>query len=124
VFYVRASETQALGGVPDLVYDGLRVGASARIPIVWRLALRVDLGGTWVASTGELGDVFLPRVSSFGLDGSLAAAVRIVAGLEARLGLDVRAYLHSANRAEGDRYEATGASDLYVTGTLGLAWRQ
>ncbi len=99
VFYVRASETQALGGVPDLVYDGLRVGASARFPIVWRLSLRVDLGGTWVASTGELGDVFLPRASSFGLDGGLAAAVRIVAGLEARLGLDVRARTSTAPTA-------------------------
>jgi hypothetical protein len=124
VFYVRASETQALGGVPDLVYDGLRFGASARIPIVWRLSLRVDLGGTWVFSSGELGDVFLPRVSSFGLDGGLAVALRVVAGLEARVGLDVRAYLHNANRAAGDRYEATGATDTYVTGTFGLAWRR
>ncbi len=123
VFYVRASETQALGGVPDLVYDGLRFGLSARFPVVWRLALRVDLGGTWVFSTGELGDAFLPHVSSFGVDGGLAAAVRLVAGLEARLGVDVRAYLHSANRAEGDRFDATGATDLYVTGTAGLAWR-
>lgn len=124
VFYVRASETQALGGVPDLVYDGVRFGASARFPIVWRLSLRVDLGGTLVVSSGELRDVFLTRASSFGLDGGLAAAVRIVSGLEARVGFDVRAYLHNANREAGDRYEATGASDTYVTGTFGLAWRQ
>jgi len=123
VFYVRASATQALGGVPDLVYDGLRFGLSARFPVVSRLALRIDFGGTWMLSTGELGEVFLPRVRSFGIDGSMALAVRIVAGLEARLGVDARAFFHDANRESTDRFQATGATDLYVFGTAGIAWR-
>lgn len=123
VFYVRASETQALGGVPDLVYDGLRGGVSARIPLVWRVSLRADFGFTWVFSTGELGDVFLPKVSSMAFDGSLAVALRIWRGLEGRIGFDVRDTLHDTHHAEGDRFAATAASDLYLTGTFGLAWR-
>ncbi len=123
VFYVRASETQALGGVPDLVYDGLRVGLSARIPVVWRLSLRIDGGITPVFATGELGDNFFPHASALGFDGSVALAVRIWRGLEARAGFDAKTYSVSANNEPGDRYVATGSSDLYLSGTFGLAWR-
>jgi hypothetical protein len=123
VFVVRASETQALGGVPDLIYDALRVGVSARFALFWRLSLRLDGGFGWVLSTGELQNTFLPYLSSLAFDGNVAIALRIVRGLEARVGFDLRAYLHSANREEGDRYAVTGASDLFYAGTFGLAWR-
>lgn len=123
VFFVRASETQALGGVPDLVYDGLRVGASVRFPIVWRLSLRLDAGFTYVGSTGELGDAFLPHATAYALDGAASLAVRLWRGLEARAGFDAKQYNVSANTEPGDRYVATGSSDLYLAGTVGVAWR-
>jgi hypothetical protein len=123
VFFVRASETQALGGVPDLVYDGLRVGASVRFPIVWRLSLRLDAGFTYVGSTGELGDAFLPHATAYALDGAASLAVRLWRGLEARVGFDAKQYNVSANTEPGDRYVATGSSDLYLAGTVGVAWR-
>lgn len=123
VFYVRASETQALGGVPDLVYDGLRVGLSARIPLVWRLSLRLEGAITAVLSTGELEASFLPHASALGFDGSAALALRIWRGLEARAGFEAKQYSISANTEDGDRYAVAGASDLYLTGTFGVAWR-
>jgi hypothetical protein len=123
VFYVRASETQALGGVPDLVYDGLRFGVSARIPLVWRLSLRLDGGITAVLSTGELEDSFLPHASTLGFDGGAALALRLWRGLELRAGFDAKQYAVSANTEPGDRYTVAGSTDLYLTGSLGLAWR-
>jgi hypothetical protein len=124
VFYIRASETQALRGVPDLEYNGVRVGFSARIQMVQRVALRLDLGLTYVPSTGELGDTIFPHVSTVGLDATVAVAFRIWKGLEARIGFDVQNYAHSANRQDGDRYVSTGANDRYLSGTLGIAWRE
>ncbi len=123
VFYVRASETQALGGVPDLVYDGLRFGLSARIPIVWRLSLRLDGAVTAVLSTGELEESFLPHASTIGFEGSAALALRLWRGLEARAGFEAKQYSVSANAEDGDRYAVAGASDLYLTGAFGIAWR-
>lgn len=123
VFFVRASATQALGGVPDLVYDGLRVGASVRFPLVWRLALRLDAGFTYVGATGELGDAFLPHATAYALDGAASLAVRLWRGLEARVGFDAKQYNVAANGEPGDRYGVSGSSDLYLAGTVGVAWR-
>ena len=44
-------------------------------------------------------------------------------GLEVRAGFDAKQYNVSANTEPGDRYVATGSSDLYLAGTVGVAWR-
>ena len=120
--------------VGPLLLQGCAELWAARGGRAWRPSTRVFAVATAVTCVAYALEKTIPAATEvyrlvwgglrWPLDGGLAAAVRIVGGLEARVGLDVRAYLHSANREAGDRYEATGASDTYVTGTFGLAWRQ
>lgn len=124
VFYVRAEDGRALRGVPDLVYDSARLGVSARVPVGERFSVRADAAYLFVVATGELGDAFFPRVTSGAVDASAAVAARISAGVEARLGLEIRYYFHTMNAESGDRYQVAGASDRYLFGTLGVAWRR
>ncbi len=124
VFYVRAEEGRALRGVADLVYDSARLGVSARVPVGERFSVRADAAYLFVVSTGELGEAFFPHATSGAVDASAAVAARVTAGVEARLGVEVRYYFHTMNAEPGDAYQVAGASDRYLFGTLGVAWRR
>ncbi len=111
-------------GVPGVAYQFLRIGVSARYDIAHRVGILVGLNYLLTLSAGEFsGREFFPHDAIHGLDGGLAVAVRVIAGLEFRVGFDARVFMHSLNAQATDPWNVQGATDLHYGLTIGAAYR-
>ena len=122
-FSVRGDGDAPVTGAPDLAYESLQLGVTSRWALSHRVAITVDAAYLAVLATGQLAELF-PHVSTSGLDLGAGVAVGVAAGFELRAGVDFRAYFHSFNPADGDRYPLTGATDQQFAGSLAVAYRR
>ncbi|MEI8256740.1 MAG: hypothetical protein WCJ30_13780, partial [Deltaproteobacteria bacterium] len=110
-------------GVPGVAYQFLRIGLSARYDIAHRVGILFGVNYLLTLAAGEFSRDFFPHDSVHGLDGSVAVAVRLVAGLELRVGFDARVFLHSLNPQASDPWNVQSATDLHYGVTGGVAYR-
>ena len=110
--------------VPGVDYRGLWFQAEARLaPIA---GLRVVLHGATAVlfDLGGIGsDLWFPRAKAGGIDAGILLGWETPAGVELRLGWDVRRYFYRFDPEVGDPFIAGGAVDQYFGYTLGLAYR-
>ena len=112
--------------VPDVVYVGARLGGALALPLTpalsltvsadYRLVTSLDGGGYPLTSAS-----YFPRAAAGpAFDGSVTLAFRITELLELQAGGDVRRYVMALGGRPGDRINASGATDLYLAGWVGL----
>lgn len=122
--FTPTTDSGAAPLLPDVSYKFLRFGASGRVPVSERFAVGAGLGYLAVTGTGELGSAaFFPRISGGGFDLGLFGSYAMTNRLDLRLGFDFRRYFFSMNPEVGDPLIAGGATDQYVSVTLGLGLR-
>jgi hypothetical protein len=116
--------------IPNTVYAGARLAASARFRIVSRVHLTVDAAYRLVTTLGDgvgqvKSDRYFPTASRpFGLDGSAVLGVGIGSMFEIRGGVDYRRYSYGALQGTtlgGAMIDASGAVDQYFAISLGVA---
>jgi hypothetical protein len=122
----RQSVTQAQPeGIPNVTYESVRLGLSARVQIIPRIAVRASGAFLVVASAGEIdSDRYFPRSFVGGVETTLGGAYELFRGFEVRLDLDWLRYFHSMNPVPGDRLVAGGAADDFYGATVSAAYRR
>jgi hypothetical protein len=111
--------------LPDTVYLGARAGAGLRMRLTDAFSLTVD--GDYRLVTSLSGGSF-PITSSLyfpqakagpAFDGAITVAFRLTPILEAQAGGDIRRYVIDTKES-GNRINASGATDQYLAGWVGV----
>ncbi|HEU4412918.1 MAG TPA: hypothetical protein VFS43_47190 [Polyangiaceae bacterium] len=113
--------TDPSGASPSFIYQSVRPGVGARVP-VGPVALLFEGGFHFVTAAGELNRRF-PNASVFGLDALLGVAVPITAALEGRFNLNYTRYRGNlkADLNSDTGYIAAGSVDQFFGAHLGVA---
>jgi hypothetical protein len=112
--------------VPDVVYVGARAGGALAVPLTPALSLTVSADYRLVTSLDGGGyplksPSYFPRATPGpAFDGAVTLAYRITELLELQAGGDVRRYVMALGGRPGDRINASGATDLYLAGWVGV----
>jgi len=117
---------------PDTIYRYLRPGIGLRLELPSNFALAATAGFRYTPDGGDqFGEAF-PHHTVYGLDASAYLGYRVIPSVEIRLGGDVRRYGFEMNSTPEDVQAvmaggtpikiATGGSDRYVLGTIGVAF--
>lgn len=110
--------------VPGVSYRLLKLQAEGRLALV--AGLRATVRAAWLQLL-ELGgiesELWFPRASGGGIEAEILLGYELDAGLEVRIGFDVRRYFFSMNPEVGDPFIAGGALDQYLGYTVGAAYR-
>ena len=112
--------------VPDVVYTGVRAGGALGIALMPELSLTVAADYRLVTDENGGGfpltsQAYFPRATQGpAFDGAVTLAFRITPWLEVQAGGDVRRYVMALGGRSGDRINASGATDLYLAGWIGL----
>lgn len=116
--------TSTLQGLPDVAYSGLKLGVGGELPMLDRKLLLS--GCLFLVPVFEAGEVispaYFPKGSAWAFGASLGAGYRVLSALEIRLAFQIERYSLSFDSQSADTYHASGASDLFVGGTLGLGY--
>ncbi|MBL8954519.1 MAG: hypothetical protein JNK82_27315 [Myxococcaceae bacterium] len=119
------TDGSTLDGLPAVAYAGIRPGLYGELPfsnsgfsIFGRFAVIVVLSSGQVISGAANG--FFPRGSNFGIEGLLGLGYQIVGPVALRLNFDFTRYGLSFRSESSDTYQAGGAVDMYLGGTLSL----
>jgi len=112
--------------VPDVVYTGVRAGGALAIPVMPALSVTVaadyrlvtDLNGGGFPLTSQ---AYFPRATPGpAFDGAVTLAFRIAPLLDLQAGGDIRRYVMALGGQPGNRINASGATDLYLAGWIGI----
>jgi len=120
------SRTRVNFSVPDVVYTGGRAGGALAVTLTPELSLTVSADYRLVTSLNGGGypiksQPYFPLANQGpAFDGAVTLAYRITPMLELQAGGDVRRYVMALGGAPGDRINASGATDLYLAGWIGL----
>ncbi len=114
-----------LEGLPQVAYTSLKVGVGAEAPLLDnKLLLFLNVSFLPTFAAGEIiSPTYFPEGKLWGLMGHLGASYQIIGGLEARLVFQFERYDLSFTFKDGDKYNAAGAADLMIGGTLGVGYR-
>jgi len=112
--------------LPDTTYFGGRAGAGLDVRLGESLSLLVDANYRLVTSLGA-GDygvksaLYFPNAKAgVAFDAGLMLALHLNRMFEVQLGGDIRRYAITTNATATDRVQATGATDMYLAGWIGL----
>ena len=112
--------------VPDVVYTGVRAGGALAVPLTSDLSLTVSADYRLVTNLNGGGfpltsQAYFPRATAGpAFDGAVTLAFRITPMLEVQAGGDIRRYVMALGGRSSDRVNASGATDLYLSGWVGL----
>ena len=113
-FNIEQTDGQVIAGVPDLAYNGLRVGIGAEYP-VWRLNLYGRASFLPLLSAGKIESAnFFPSGSLYGWEIEAGAGYPFLKHFEARASFEFTRYHYNFNTAPGDVFQASGAVSRYV----------
>lgn len=121
-----SSHTRLDFSVPDVVYTGARAGAALAVALTPELSLTVSADYRLVTSLNGGGypitsQPYFPRAAPGpAFDGAVTLAYRITPIFEVQAGGDVRRYVMALGGQPSDRINASGATDLYLAGWIGL----
>ncbi len=103
--------------VPNVSYEGPRLGLGLRVLEFWRITLDLGFGATWLLRTGELSAAgFYPAARGSAFDGNIGLAFRTWSFLDLRLGVDVT--VHAVELGGGAR-----VTDTYYGVSFGLVFK-
>jgi len=107
--------------VPEARTVALRIGADGRLFVAGRVSLLGGAGYLFALSRGQIYDRFRsPAVA--GVDGDLAASVRLTASLDLRIGVRYTRYFASFVPQVGDALVAGGALDQQFQAGVGVRY--
>jgi hypothetical protein len=110
-------------GVPDVSYGYIRLASEGTYYLLESLYFAAHAGVRIVLGAGEVaGADWFPRASAFGFDVGAGVGYQILKNFEVRLSGDLEHYSLSMNSEPGDARVAGGATDMYLSGTLSLAF--
>jgi len=121
-----SNHTRLNFSTPDVVYTGARAGGALAVPLTPALSLTVSADYRLVTSLDGGGypltsATYFPRATAGpAFDGAVTLAFRITPLLEVQAGGDIRRYVMALGGKQGDRIDASGATDLYLAGWVGL----
>jgi hypothetical protein len=111
-----------LTGLPDLSYNGLRLGAAAEYP-VWRLRLIGRATFLPALSAGQIvSSTYFPKGKLYGWELEGGAVYPFLPHWDARLMIGYTRYHYSFDTVPGDPYQATGAANRYVGARLMIGY--
>ena len=119
--YSISSSTGVKPNIPSVGYNALRPGLLLKLKIFGPVSLQLGAAYQALLQTGEIGAYF-PRARAGGLDAGGALTVGLMERLEVRLAGEYQRYWFSMNPEPGDTYVAGGALDIFVSGTLSVAF--
>jgi hypothetical protein len=111
--------------VAGVVYQQVRVGVGARVPLGTTTALIGGANYLHLLNMGPIKDDYFPNATGRGGEGfvGVASALSWVKGLEGRVTLDLRRYVFTMNPNQGDDRVVGGATDQYIGLNLGVGYR-
>lgn len=117
VLGVTGSEGVPRPRIPNVSLAGPRAGLALRLMEFWRLTFDVEVGGTLLLGTGELGTTrFFPGAKGNAFDLNVGLALRLFPFLDLRIGVDYA--IHSLTLASG-----VTATDAYYGVALGAVFK-
>ena len=122
-----SNHTRASFSAPDVMYTGARAGGALAVPVTPDLSLSVSADYRLVTSLDGGGypltsQLYFPRATAGpAFDGALTVAFGITPTLQVQAGGDVRRYVMALGGHQGDRINASGATDLYLAAWVALA---
>jgi hypothetical protein len=109
--------------VPSVTYSYVRPMLGTRIELGELFALSLQASYLAVFNEGDIKANYFPQAKASGFEGLVALALRLGGTWEVRLSGDYRMYSYTLNPATGAAYVASGATDAYLTGWLGVGCR-
>jgi hypothetical protein len=111
--------------VAGVLYEQVRVGGSARIPLSDKNAIIGGANYLHLLTMGAIKKDYFPKAKGRGGEGyaGLAFALSWMKGLEGRITADLRRYVFSLNPDPMDTRIAGGAVDQYIGLNLGVGYR-
>lgn len=117
------NDGSARPNIPDVLFNGFRVGAGLRLRIVGTVEIDALGGFQTVAGKGELGSGrYFPAATAFAVDAGGGVSFEIVKSLRVRAGAEWQRYFITLNAADDSTFFARSASDQYITATARLEW--
>ncbi len=122
-FKVADSGTTS-SNVPDITYSYISPGAGLRFELAPKITLLGGLAFRPVFDASQLATYrYFPNVKLWGVDANIGVAYEVAKNIEVRVHGGVIYYSMSPNSKMGDMRQASGASDMYLEGGLGVAYR-
>jgi hypothetical protein len=116
-------ETQGVSSpAPSVDYRMIRTGAGAEFALTDSLNLGLDAAFLSFLSVGDIGKWF-PRAEAAGLEVGAAASYNLTPGLFARAGLSYQRAFFDFNGQPDDKYRAQGATDQFLSVSVGAGLR-
>lgn len=123
-FELEGEETAQTVVIPAVDYKFVQLGVDGHLALTGALTVWASFAYRLVNEAGEIdSNLWFPSADVGGIYASIGATLHIVAGLEGRIGLDIRRYFFTMNPEPGDGVVAGGAVDQYLGGTVGLAYK-
>lgn len=117
-----ADSTTRLQGLPNISFVGLRAAVGLEVPVVSNLLFLVGRFGILpIFSSGEIISAsFFPSGSTFGFEAAAGLAVQLAKFLQVRASFEFTQYGMTFKTEESDPYIASGATDRYLGGNVGV----
>jgi hypothetical protein len=117
-FAVTSDDADASAPTPSVDYRMVRMGAGTELALSDTLLLGLD--GAWLhfLEVGDIGKWF-PRATGAGLELAASATYSLTQGVFARAGVSYQRAFFDFNPRPGDRYAAGGATDQYLSVSVG-----
>lgn len=117
------NDGSARPNIPDVLFNGFRVGAGIR----WRIAGTVELDATGsfqaVAGKGEIAsERYFPQATALAIDAGGGLSVEVAQHLRLRAGAEWQRYFITLNPSDTSTFFAKTAADQYITVAASLQW--
>jgi hypothetical protein len=116
---IAGVDTEVAAPTPSVDYRMLRSGLGTELTLTSRLAIAVDAAWLHMLSVGQIGQWF-PRATASGLELALSASYAVSEHLFARIGASYQRTVFDFNARPGDERAAGGATDQFLTASLGM----
>lgn len=117
------NDGSARPNIPDVLFNGFRVGVGLRLRIVGTVELDALGGFQTVAGKGELGSArYFPQATAFAIDAGGGVSFGLAQSLRLRMGAEWQRYFITLNAADDSTFFARTAADQYITATARLEW--
>ncbi len=109
---------------PDVDYRYLRLGAGGDFAVGEKLSVGSSAAFLWVVGGGEIASAdWFPRTTGNGFEAAVFGSYGLTASLDLVANLSIEHFFFSFNPESGDPKVAGGATDDFVTGSLGIRLR-
>ena len=116
---VAGVDTEQPSPTPNVDYRTLRSGLGTELALTQRFAIALDAAWLHMLSVGQIGQWF-PRATASGLELALSASYAVSEYMFARIGASYQRTVFDFNARPGDERVAGGATDQFLTASMGM----